>query len=1484
MSKLMQRRYGGMPFLALALVVGLTLSDAFAGAASAQAAPPSILSQERPEIVAPQAAHEGPVSTTPVSWTPRVLGGKVSAITQVGNVMIAGGNFSEVAPSSGDPVLNRSNVFAFSAVNGAINTSFAPTITGGTVNAVEPGPIPGTVFVGGNFQGINGVTGKVVLLDIETGQVVSSFTPPSMNGAVNDLQLIGDRLYVGGYFKRVASNDHGGLVALDARTGEREAFLQIDLTENHNYTGLPGQSRAGVGAKSIAVTPQGDAMAVVGNFRKANGLERRQMALIDLTGSSAKLREDWKTNRLAPACFSHAFDTYVRDIDVSPDGDYFVLANTGGPNPGTLCDTISRWEVTGSGQDVQPTWFDETGGDTLLSATSSGTAVYTGGHQRWMNNLGGRDYAAAGAVPRAGIGAVDVGNGVPLSWNPGRNPRGVGAEALLVTESGLWVGSDTEWIGNRSYRRPRLAYFPTEGGKQLGLGETGTLPANVYKVGEVPSLEVGEPLYRVNAGGPSVAALDDGPNWTADDGVSSPFRNSGSSTATYSSAGLTVNSEVSSTTPPAVFNSERYNANSSATMQWEFPVPANEDVVVRLYFANRYEGTSAPGQRVFTVRLEGQVILDDYDISGDVGHNVGTVKEFPVTSDGVINFEWIHGTENPLINAIEILESVESEDDDPEEPATGLTRVWFTGDEVEEPAMPAPAGDIDWTEVRGAVVIDNELHYATATGDFIRRTFDGETYGPAQAIDPYNDPYWSDISTGSGGHDYRGIKPSFYGQIPSLTGMAFDNGRLYYTRAGSNRLFSRAFSPDSGVLTQSVQEVPAFTSEALGELFFDAAAENLYFVTASNGVLSRIGWDGSEAVGSAEVVSGPEIDGFDWRGRAMFLADGPQPIVNEAPQAEFEVECDRLTCVFDGSVSTDPDGAVVAYEWDFGDGSDGATQQTVTHTFDEGGTYRVTLTVTDDEGATGSVSVEHEVLANQPPVAVISDPECDLLECSFDGSQSSDPDSGDSIVSHEWDFGDGSDGSANAKPTHVFDEPGAYTVMLTVTDEDGATGSATYKLSLNTEPDPNSTAPELVGTAATSLRVSSPAVSMPEDIQAGDLLLLFVSTNQTESYEPPAGWDSAKREVSGGLAVSLFTRVASETDVGSQVSLNLPAAFRSDLTLAAYRGVDADGIEALASTVSSNTSTHVSPQATVTAENRVALAFWADRSSSTTKWTAPSDTAILSTQVGTGGGRLGTLLTAAQPGEGTYGPLTASTDAASGRSVSILVVLAPADTPGEPPDPVDPGDPALVAPELVSSSATSVRVNNPTIEVPHDVAPGDFLLLFVATNNSDDFDVPPDWKRATRGVSGNLGVSLYTKWAEHTDIGSQVSIELPSLFRADLTLVAFRGVGQEGIEAMEYAVDSNTASHLSPTVTSDGNQRLGLTYWADRSSSTTQWTVPAGVDVLSNQVGTGGGRLTTLLVSQSAESGAYGGLVGETDAPSGRGLTLTLLLPPRATS
>ncbi|OLT24191.1 hypothetical protein BJF82_13395 [Kytococcus sp. CUA-901] len=190
----------------------------------------------------------------------------------------------------------------------------------------------------------------------------------------------------------------------------------------------------------------------------------------------------------------------------------------------------------------------------------------------------------------------------------------------------------------------------------------------------------------------------------------------------------------------------------------------------------------------------------------------------------------------------------------------------------------APAGDIDWQEVRGATMIDDELFYGTADGSFVRRTFDGSSYGDPVLIDPYNDPEWVDVDTGSG-QTFRGTRPNFYAQIPNLTGMAYDDGRLYYTRAGSNQLFFRTFSPDSGVIYPAEQTVAGFSAPSPSGIFVDQESGSLYFATAETGNLSRIDLEGDAVTGNSEVVSGPEIDGVNWAFRAVPSRTGrPAPL------------------------------------------------------------------------------------------------------------------------------------------------------------------------------------------------------------------------------------------------------------------------------------------------------------------------------------------------------------------------------------------------------------------------------------------------------------------------------------------------------------------------------------------------------------------------------------------------------------------------------
>jgi PKD repeat protein len=173
------------------------------------------------------------------------------------------------------------------------------------------------------------------------------------------------------------------------------------------------------------------------------------------------------------------------------------------------------------------------------------------------------------------------------------------------------------------------------------------------------------------------------------------------------------------------------------------------------------------------------------------------------------------------------------------------------------------------------------------------------------------------------------------------------------------------------------------------------------------------------------------------------------------------------TVYFNAEASTDPDGKIKSYHWDFGDDSSASPLNSPNvsniYTPSVTTTYTVTLRVVDNDGAEGVVSKEVTVGVegneNQPPSAAFSfspkNPRSGE-EVRFNAEASTDPDGEDDIDRYEWDFGDGDDTQEKTgiAPIHKYDvdEEKTLTVTLKVVDKKGAEGVATAEITVRPTP------------------------------------------------------------------------------------------------------------------------------------------------------------------------------------------------------------------------------------------------------------------------------------------------------------------------------------------------------------------------------------------------------------------------------------------------
>ncbi len=322
-----------------------------------------------------------------------------------------------------------------------------------------------------------------------------------------------------------------------------------------------------------------------------------------------------------------------------------------------------------------------------------------------------------------------------------------------------------------------------------------------------------------------------------------------------------------------------------------------------------------------------------------------------------------------------------------------------------------------------------------------------------------------------------------------------------------------------------------------GSVQFDVYVDNVLVYRSP----VKTGADGASSVNvsveNADVLrlevtdagNGIGYDHANWANARLESCNAPP--ANSAPIAQISANPTSgtvpLTVNFDGSGSSDSDGTISTYAWDFGDGNSG-NGSSASHTYNQTGSFTASLIVTDDDGAkdTATVAVTVAEPTNQPPTASFTASSTSgpaPLAVNFDGSASSDPEG--RPLTYAWDFGDGNSG-AGQTVSHTYQSSGNFTATLTVTDEGGLSDDDTEAISVEQGGGNGETE-----TLAVIADAYTNNASAGLDVNTGGSTKMFVRNKSSWGYETYLKFD-----------ISEFESVSSATlqVTGSNPSNNLP--------------------------------------------------------------------------------------------------------------------------------------------------------------------------------------------------------------------------------------------------------------------------------------------------------------------------------------------------------
>ncbi|MCU1570000.1 MAG: domain containing protein [Naasia sp.] len=828
-----------------------------------------------------------------------------------------------------------------------------------------------------------------------TPETVSSDPLPTVqiDGIVWSQVIVGNTVYAGGKF----ANARPAGAAAGTNLTPRSNLLAYNLTTGALITSFAPTVNGEV--KSVAASPDGTRLYIGGLFTVVNGLSRSRVAAFNIAtgalvsnfrpvanttvetvkatnstvylggnftaiGSTGRIRSaaiSASTGAVLP--FAPVADKRVRAITISPDGSKVVLGGNfttlnGSGNPGyglaavdAVTGALLPWAVNskvrdagddaaiwslnsdsdsvygtgyhfGAGGNLEGTfrsdwsgnliWVEDCHGDTYSSAVSNGV-VYIAGHPHYCGTSGGFPQTTpTWTVQRA------------MAWTKALSGRTANNNTLGYAS---WVGTPLPSM---------LNWWPDFiTGKVSGSGQAAwSVAANSQYVvygGEFPGVNSRAQQGLVRFAVKSIAPNDDGPRLKAAAFVPT-LKSPGAGTVEVSwLANYDRDNQVLSY-DLIRDGSVLRTVSQASRIWWDRPQMTYLDTAVAAGSTHTYQlratdpfGNTALGDPV-SITVATGAALSNYAKA--------------VLSDGAAHFWRLN-----------------------EKSGTALTDTAGTNDAV--------AGSGVVLNRPGAISGDSN----TAA------TFSGTSAGVAvaqrlvQAPDTFSVEAWFSTVSKTGGKivgfgEKLSGDSTFYDRHVYLDG----TGRIYF-----------------GVLN------PAKSTVQSASGFNDGKWHHVVATLSSAGM--RLYVDGAQAASRTDVTYGQNLAGYwriggdsTWTG-AKYLAGGidevavynkeisaatvnahyvtgkgstPPPVVNLPPAASFTTSVSGASVAVDGSASTDADGTITKYAWEFGDGGTGLGA-TTDHTYAASGTYTVKLTVTDDSAATGSTTQSVTVTVPPPP-------------------------------------------------------------------------------------------------------------------------------------------------------------------------------------------------------------------------------------------------------------------------------------------------------------------------------------------------------------------------------------------------------------------------------------------------------------------------------------------------------------------------------------